>query len=228
LATANLSTTRVTPYKKFCPTCDAGMDGRKTYCSDACFPVCAANGCERLATYSEFGVCKNHASGVYRHGRLPLYSVAKEKRCVVCKKDHSHPRLRKVCSEACQQLLHRNGGEAPPMFKQCTRCTTIIDLSVRHPSGRKRRADIKVCDSYHKAKYTRHRVSVTELVDRDGTDCKICREPVDMSLVFPDMFRASVDHILPYASGGSHDPENLQLSHLWCNLVKQNRPGFVI
>jgi hypothetical protein len=62
----------------------------------------------------------------------------------------------------------------------------------------------------------------------EGCACGICGEDIDMSLVYPDLFRASVDHILPFASGGTHDPTNLQLAHLWCNFVKQNRPGFVI
>lgn len=227
MATANLSTTRAAPYKKFCPTCGVGMDGRKVFCTDGCRTACGAPGCERKAI-GTVDYCAPHMSSIYKHGKLPEKPWAKEKLCLVCGKTEWQRKGREVCSARCQQLLSRNGGIAPESFKQCARCTTIIDLSVRHPSGRKRRADIKVCDSCHKAKYTRHRVSVTELADRDGTDCKICREPVDMSRVFPDMFRASVDHILPYASGGSHDPENLQLSHLWCNLVKQNRPGFVI
>jgi len=49
-----------------------------------------------------------------------------------------------------------------------------------------------------------------------------------MTLVYPDLFRASVDHIVPYAIGGSHEPDNLQLAHLWCNLVKSKRADFTI
>jgi 5-methylcytosine-specific restriction endonuclease McrA len=40
-----------------------------------------------------------------------------------------------------------------------------------------------------------------------------------------DKFRPSVDHIIPRALGGTHDPENLQLTHLVCNLIKHDRIG---
>ncbi|NKU01802.1 hypothetical protein GS918_28180 [Rhodococcus hoagii] len=38
----------------------------------------------------------------------------------------------------------------------------------------------------------------------------------------PDPFRASIDHKLPRSRGGTNDPQNLQLTHLWCNQVKSD------
>lgn len=36
----------------------------------------------------------------------------------------------------------------------------------------------------------------------------------------------TVDHILPFALGGSHGISNLQLAHLTCNVTKQARIGW--
>jgi 5-methylcytosine-specific restriction endonuclease McrA len=80
-----------------------------------------------------------------------------------------------------------------------------------------------MCDHCRRAKYTRHKASVSVLANRDGTDCGICGEPVDMTIRMPDLMSASVDHIYPYARGGSHDPSNLQLAHNICNRRKSAR-----
>lgn len=206
--------------------CTVG-NGPKVYCSEPCRPVCKAEECLRK-TDGTSTLCKIHRSGVYRYGRLPGYTWAKNKRCLVCQEEHTHPRLRKFCSGKCQAIWHRHGGVAPARFKQCSRCTSFIDLYQVGRAGRKKRADTKMCAACKRAKYTRHRISTTELADRDGVDCGICGETVDMSLVFPDLFRASVDHVVPFAQCGTHDPNNLQLAHLWCNLVKRDRAEFTI
>lgn len=41
----------------------------------------------------------------------------------------------------------------------------------------------------------------------------------------PDPLCPSVDHIIARANGGTNDPANLQLAHLWCNQVKSDREG---
>ncbi|WP_442972495.1 HNH endonuclease [Rhodococcus sp. BH5] len=71
-------------------------------------------------------------------------------------------------------------------------------------------------------------MSTSYLWQRDGNQCRICDQSIDMMLTYPDMMRASVDHILPYSLGGTHHESNLQLAHLRCNLIKQKRIGFKI
>lgn len=63
-----------------------------------------------------------------------------------------------------------------------------------------------------------------EIAEASGWCCGICRDPVDPSLKHPDPGYGSIDHIVPLASGGSNDPENLQLAHLVCNLRKRQFP----
>ena len=62
-----------------------------------------------------------------------------------------------------------------------------------------------------------------EIFDRDEWSCGICSEPVDSSLAWPDPMSASLDHVIPVSRGGRHVRDNVQCSHLTCNLRKSNR-----
>lgn len=55
---------------------------------------------------------------------------------------------------------------------------------------------------------------------RDGATCQLCLEPVDLTLSPGDIWSATLDHIVPQSKGGTHEPENLRLAHLWCNSVR--------
>lgn len=62
-----------------------------------------------------------------------------------------------------------------------------------------------------------------EIYERDGWICGICHQPVDSKLVYPDPMSASLDHIQPLALDGKHRRDNVQCSHLICNLSKGAR-----
>lgn len=57
---------------------------------------------------------------------------------------------------------------------------------------------------------------------RDNYTCQLCKKKVKMTLVYPHPLSASLDHILPLANGGTHEPKNVQLAHLVCNTRKKN------
>ncbi len=63
-------------------------------------------------------------------------------------------------------------------------------------------------------------VYLKKMYERDGWICQICREPVDPTLRYPDPMSASLDHIIPLARGGTHEPGNVQLAHWICNVKK--------
>lgn len=50
--------------------------------------------------------------------------------------------------------------------------------------------------------------------------CGICDGPIDRSLRWPDADSPSIDHIHPVSKGGSHTQDNLQWTHLVCNIRK--------
>lgn len=57
---------------------------------------------------------------------------------------------------------------------------------------------------------------------RDKYKCQLCGENVNMEKSYPDPMSPSIDHILPLSKGGTHEPDNVQLAHLRCNLKKHN------
>lgn len=56
--------------------------------------------------------------------------------------------------------------------------------------------------------------------DKDSGICGICHQTIDPDARYPDRDRFSIDHIVPESVGGSHSLENLQASHLSCNIRK--------
>ncbi len=54
--------------------------------------------------------------------------------------------------------------------------------------------------------------------------CGICGRPVNKELKYPNPQSACIDHIIPIAKGGHPAAiENLQLTHLCCNLAKADK-----
>lgn len=56
--------------------------------------------------------------------------------------------------------------------------------------------------------------------ERDGWRCGICSGAIDPALRWPDVGCAVVDHVVPLAAGGAHDPDNWQAAHNQCNADK--------
>lgn len=200
------------------------------YCSDACKPRCSVEDCAQPVRKK--GWCAAHYSQSRITGDGPKPFVYKWARsgscCVVCgSKVEPHSGMRRFCSRRCQALNSRTGGSRPESGR-CRICSAKIDFLALTKTGQFRRTDTKICNTCRRARATRHRTSVNLLVNRDGNRCGICSEEVDMTLRYPDLFRASVDHVIPYAHGGKNELENFQLAHLWCNQVKRDRIGFKI
>lgn len=57
---------------------------------------------------------------------------------------------------------------------------------------------------------------------RDGYMCKLCNEPIDLSLHFNDPMSATLDHIIPqsWTLIPDHSPANLRTAHRRCNSVR--------
>jgi len=67
-------------------------------------------------------------------------------------------------------------------------------------------------------------VNRTAIFERDGWRCQLCHKKVDGSLPADHMMSATLDHIIPLASGGLHEAANCQLAHRICNSTKSDRP----
>lgn len=57
-----------------------------------------------------------------------------------------------------------------------------------------------------------------EIGDRDGWVCGICDNAINQTLVFPDWWSQSLDHVVPLVHGGQHNRANARITHLICNI----------
>lgn len=61
----------------------------------------------------------------------------------------------------------------------------------------------------------------SEIFDRDGWKCGICRKQISRRLRWPHPMSVSLDHKIPLSKGGPHSRLNTQAAHLRCNLRKR-------
>lgn len=115
-------------------------------------------------------------------------------------------------------------GKIPMVEVQCSRCGSDIPLSRSERSGRTRPVHTKTCDACKGWRRTgAPELSVEQIIERDGSDCGICGQPIDASISWPNHMSPSVDHVVPGSLGGSHEAANLVAAHLVCNLKKGAR-----
>ena len=63
----------------------------------------------------------------------------------------------------------------------------------------------------------RRRAVRAELIERDGTGCWLCGDPIDLGLHYEDPMSIFIDHVLPRSRGGRNLLPNLRLAHRRCN-----------
>lgn len=66
------------------------------------------------------------------------------------------------------------------------------------------------------------KISARKIFQRDNWTCKLCGDPINQSLKWPDPWSPSLDHIVPLKKGGQHVIWNVQTAHLRCNVRKQD------
>lgn len=210
-----------------CPTCGdaiptAFQKSGPKYCSDGCKPRCAFEGCEDPRRKREW--CYGHYGQWHRTGTLsPLKKWNAAAPCRVCEEPKLMKNSRLFCSVNCKQLYYAHGGDVPSSTN-CVLCDSEIDLTVRGRRGQRKKACTKLCAPCRQD-YRKYKMSARQLALRDGPACGICGDRVDINLsrAADPKWCPSVDHITPRSLGGTHEPGNLQLAHLYCNQVKSDR-----
>lgn len=66
------------------------------------------------------------------------------------------------------------------------------------------------------------RVWRTRIFDRDGWRCQLCGKAVNLKASVPHPKAPVLDHVIPLAVGGSHEPANVQCAHFICNSIKSH------
>lgn len=63
-------------------------------------------------------------------------------------------------------------------------------------------------------------VDMREVFDRCRGRCHICGGKVRWDRAHPDALSKSIDHLVPLSLGGTHEPANVALAHLRCNVQR--------
>ena len=65
------------------------------------------------------------------------------------------------------------------------------------------------------------------IFERDRWRCELCGRKLKRAAVSPHPLAPVLDHLLPLAQGGKHEPANVQAAHWLCNSIKGDRvwPG---
>ena len=132
------------------------------------------------------------AIGTYQSASKSLRLFLVDKKCVVCGTTfHSSIPQQICCSPECSRK--KNGGDTHR--RRARRYRVAFDKTI----------------------------SLHALYKRDKGVCQICGEPCDWNdniygscgPTYP-----SIDHIIPFARGGEHTWDNVQLAHCMCNSIK--------
>lgn len=210
---------------KLCAGCGDPMDVRsRKYCSDVCKPRCSVENCD--GPVRKRGWCASHYHQARISGADPVpfkHKWSDLTPCLNCGAVLNNPMHRRFCTDNCRVAYKLHGGPRPTSTN-CVACRAFIDLTEKGKRGQRRNSSVKLCRPC-KWSYAKYKMSAGELAQRDGNDCGICHQPVDMTLTrrAGGLDCPSVDHIMPRSRGGTHDPENLQLAHLRCNMLKNDR-----
>jgi 5-methylcytosine-specific restriction endonuclease McrA len=62
-----------------------------------------------------------------------------------------------------------------------------------------------------------------KIFERDGWRCQLCKRKVNPRAAVPHPLAPTLDHIVPLADGGTHEPSNVQCAHFICNSRKGDR-----
>lgn len=119
----------------------------------------------------------------------------------------------------------------PRVFIQgdCIRCGTAFCVQATRAafycSTKCLRADGKAKRrALQRNAYVAH-VYRARIFKRDNWTCQLCNTETDRDQVAPHPKAPVIDHIVPLAKGGTHEPANVQCAHFMCNSIKSDRTG---
>ena len=101
--------------------------------------------------------------------------------------------------------------------KACDECRAERDREKRRAAKHRRRAKKRqayVAD-----------VSPSRIYRRDDWRCHLCGEKVRRNKAAPHPLAPTIDHVIPLAAGGTHEPANCATAHFVCNARKGSRGG---
>ncbi len=214
------------------------VSDRDQYCSRECHYAHVAARCKKC------GAARPPMAVGWRDYCPACREANHTRKCIVCGATFTSNNQAKACSDACRVKYAKSKwaqyGLAKKDFSEraCKTCGARFTPAY----GDKRKTFCSLTCSRKWAKQSEnarasHReqnrkrkarqigayiapVFFSEVCERDKWRCGICGKPVNPKLRYPNPMSKSLDHILPLAKGGTHEPANAQLAHWICNTEK--------
>lgn len=131
------------------------------------------------------------------------------------------------CSKECEQIERsRMRGRQAVCSRQCQSHLNLYQRGYVTSPWWPGLTSLWTSKTRRKARITRARgrpVNRQSILDRDEWLCHICRLPIPSDATVPDPLAATLDHVVPLARGGAHDPSNIAAAHFGCNVRKGDR-----
>lgn len=152
--------------------------------------------CSRCHYYWQRAECQRFAYVCAMASPAPLGGGRVNGKCRVCDTWFTSEHSDITCSKTCQTMHKRE---------------VRRDLEQRR-RARKRNAFV--------ANVYRLRV-----FEADGYRCHICHRKTDATKAVPHPRAPTLDHVIPLAKGGTHEPMNCRTACFQCNATKSDRGG---
>ena len=225
--------------------------GKRAFCSKECNTKAKKK--EYPHIYSQVcAYCGKHVAPKNGHTnkycspecRIAAADYNQVRECAVCGKKYKTKNKTKCCSYACQSIatnnaIRQSGKREANIEKTCANCGKVFfvpyfqqwaECCGKSCSGAwyaKKNPD-KVMAQRQKRR-AREKGAFVEDVNpfdvfkRDNWICQLCGGKINRRLKHPHPMSVSLDHVIPFALGGTHEWGNVQASHLRCNLSKGAR-----
>lgn len=128
----------------------------------------------------------------------------------------------------------RDGKTCPVFHGDCIICGAVFvsqhtRVTCSSPCQAERKHD-RATNKNHRRRVLQRDAYVAPVVrrriyERDKWRCHLCRRMVSKKAVVPHPRAATLDHLVPLASGGTHEPANVATACFRCNCLKGDRGG---
>ncbi|WP_350494496.1 HNH endonuclease [Mycobacterium intracellulare] len=151
---------------------------------------------------------------------------------IQCQNKERYPSHASSAGERQRRWRERNGIGAVFTSGACRICkrwfisrfrdvTCSTDCWVQYQ--RHREADRKQRRAARKRDAFVSNVSRKQVFESDGYRCHLCGRMTDRTKKAPHPKAPTIDHLIPLAAGGKHEPTNCRTAHFMCNSLKSDR-----
>lgn len=182
------------------------------------------------------------ANGVFVPKRPPALTGRCELCGSPCRSGNWHGKTRYCSSKECQRVANRiRSKEAytprPQVKRNCEVCGELFEgQSNKRLCSQKcrianynrlRREDGRAAEMSAKRRALEKGAKIKggkrlAVLRSDGWVCYLCKKPTDRNVKYPHPDYPVIDHVVPLARGGAHEPCNWRTAHNSCNAKKSD------